>query len=216
MNEQRNCIRGLLAGYRSQVTARSIRDRSTPLSSELCRCYELIVDPAVRNLSEIYYQSVTLGLIRWSQGPQKVRTCGDLDDEISLEVLKVLNEQIAADMTDGGCQPAALDMLDMHAFQIFWAYWLGAHITEYVKQLVEEFHFWELFDDLNQLPEEFRERYRTMQLEHYLEPLKKILRKDKLQMSIWLRDFFMEEKFLTVYRNQIIHCLNKWEKSLKQ
>lgn len=238
MTDQMNCLHTLLREYRGQITAASLRKQDTPLCRELRRCYDMLMVPAAGCIASKYVYAVLLGLVNWGEQPLRIARSADMNDEImgifadamddlvpkllrsdmkksAQETARALSTQIAADMTERGFQPLTPDTLDMHTFQQFWLRRTKEEATGEVMQKVEEFEFWELLDDLPQIPEEFRIRYRARHVESLFRPVTKVLEADQKQLENWLSAFFQEEKFLTVFRNQIILSLEKWARGLE-
>ena len=202
----------------------------------LMECYEKAYMDIGAELGCWYRDAVYAGLRIWVLNPEQAGRSSGVDDII----LDIFDRQIEGKYTDlvqkrfsrlenetaeivrremlqDGWAPEKINSLEkipLRGFQTYWSMHAKVYIREEVAEMVEEFNFWELLDDLPQLSRESRIKMRVEQLLHLRNPLERQLIEDRIKLTLRFLANFGENSFRAMYCNQLWQSLRKWEKTI--
>lgn len=208
------------------------------LQQALLECYEKVYMEIGMELGRYYRTAVYKGLLIWAGQPERVGRSALMDDLI-LEIFDQLMDEKYANMVSNhferleniaaeairsellreGWDPErvrTLARIPLKAFRQYWMAHAKVFIREEVEMMVEEFNFWELLEDLPQMPRESRIKMRSDHVARLWQPLRRQLLEDRVKLSLRILGAFQEQIFTALYCDQLILSLGRWENTVAQ
>lgn len=224
-------------------TLRSIRPdylmrEESELQRSLLERYEKVCANISADLGKYYSAAVCKGILVWAADPEKAGRSSVVDeimrsffaqrmetdytnmiyrhfDCLEREAAQVIREELLRNGWDPDrCR--TLGRIPLRGFRQYWHYQGEIYIREEVARMVDEFNFWELLDDLPQMPRESRINFRCSQVARLWDPLRRQLLEDRVKLSIGILSRFSDQPFDALYCNQLILSLKRWEASAYQ